>query len=87
MEDACYKDNVNHIMIKLVDCRGKKCPLPIIQTRLVLNSSAIGDELVIYADDPAFSSDFQQFCFLADISLISKETIDTYQKYVVRVLK
>lgn len=75
---------------KIVNCLGLKCPMPIIQTRLALNELHKDDELVIYADDPAFTEDFQRFCFLADISLISKtthvENSQEYEIYLVKVL-
>lgn len=62
--------------------------MPIIKTRLALNLLNKDDELVIYADDPTFSQEFQRFCFLADISLISKiEHPDGVQIYHVKVIK
>jgi tRNA 2-thiouridine synthesizing protein A len=74
-----------------VNCIGLQCPMPIIKTRLALNELKKDDELVIYADDPAFTEDFQRFCYLADISLISKqkhvENGQEYEIYLVKLLK
>ena len=61
--------------------------MPIVQTRLALNVLKAGDDLVIYADDPTFSEEFKRFCYLADITLISKEKTETYDIYTVKVLK
>lgn len=44
------------------------------------------DELLIYADDPTFESEFGRFCQLADISLISKQEGGGFQSYHIRVL-
>jgi len=75
----------------LVDCRGLKCPMPIVKTRLALNALHKDDELVILADDPTFSTEFQRFCYLADISLITKTEKDDetgkVQIYHVKVIK
>lgn len=57
---------------EIVNCRGLKCPMPIVKTRLALNPLKKDDELVIFADDPNFQSEFDRFCYLADISLILK---------------
>jgi len=74
-----------------VNCRGLKCPIPIVKTRLALNTLQKDDELVIFADDPTFSTEFDRFCYLADIQIISKnEQFDGNSKvqiYHVKVLK
>jgi TusA-related sulfurtransferase len=60
--------------------------MPIIQVRLRLNAMKKGDELLIYADDTTFESEFGRFCQLADITLISKRECGGFQEYHVRVL-
>jgi TusA-related sulfurtransferase len=60
--------------------------MPIIQVRLALNLLHKNDELLIYADDPTFESEFGRFCQLADISLISKQECGGFQSYHIRVL-
>ncbi len=55
-----------------LDCRGLLCPLPILQTRLALNTLTPGDTLQILVDDPGFLKDFPQFCQLAQLSLRSE---------------
>jgi len=79
-------DKMNLVPL-LVDCRGMECPLPIIHVRLALNQSVKDDQLVIYADDATFDSEFKRFCYLADISLISKRECSGFQEYTVKVLK
>ena len=76
---------------EIVNCRGLKCPMPIVKTRLALKPLKKDDEVVIFADDPNFQSEFDRFCYLADISLILKtekmDGDDKVQIYHVKVLK
>jgi tRNA 2-thiouridine synthesizing protein A len=78
--------NMANKALPVVDCRGLICPMPIIQVRLRLNVMKKDDELLIYADDPTFESEFGRFCQLADISLISKQECGGFQSYHIRVL-
>jgi len=66
-----------------IDCRGLKCPIPILKVRLKLNKMNSGEKLSILADDQDFEKDFLRFCFQADIILNTKEYFDGYQKYEV----
>lgn len=77
---------------EVVNCIGLKCPIPIVKVRIALNALIKDDELVIYADDPTFSTEFDRFCYLADIKTISRaEGKDgngkMVQVYHVKVLK
>ena len=44
------------------DFTGLKCPLPVLKARRVLKTMAIGQSVIIIADDPAAQIDFQHFC-------------------------
>lgn len=61
--------------------------MPIIQVRLALNGMKRDDLLVIYADDETFESEFERFCYLADIVLVKRHQRGEYQEYLVQVLK
>lgn len=69
-----------------LDCRGLVCPMPIIQTRLKLNTLSKGDEFLILADDETFDADFARFCYLADIQLLSKRVCGDFQEYHIKIL-
>jgi tRNA 2-thiouridine synthesizing protein A len=73
--------------MNIVNCIGLKCPMPIIQVRLALNQLHKDDELIVYADDPAFSSEFLRFCQLADLLLITKTEHPTFQEYHVKIIQ
>jgi tRNA 2-thiouridine synthesizing protein A len=73
--------------VPLVDCRGLLCPMPIVRTRLKLNTLKKDDELLIIADDPTFAADFRRFCYLADLIIISSEKTPEYQAYHVKITR
>jgi TusA-related sulfurtransferase len=77
--------------MKLVDCRGMKCPMPIVQIRLALNHLGKGDEVMIYADDPTFSQEFLRFCYLADLKCITRTIVNeastSYETYHAKLLR
>lgn len=70
-----------------VDCRGLKCPMPIVQVRLALNPLRKDAELMIYADDPSFDTDFLRFCYLADLALLAKTKHPDFQAYHVKIIR
>jgi TusA-related sulfurtransferase len=73
--------------MQTVDCRGLKCPMPIVQVRLALNALRKDAELLIYADDPTFETDFSRFCYLADLRLLSKTQHPDFQAYHVKIIR
>lgn len=70
-----------------LDCRGLKCPLPIIQTRLKLNELKKDDILIVQGDDPAFDADFARFCFLADIKQIERVEHPDFIEYRIQLTR
>lgn len=46
----------------ILDYRGLKCPLPVLKARRALKSLSAGDQIVIWADDPAAPLDMAHFC-------------------------
>ena len=44
-------------MTKELDCRGKRCPLPIIELSKKINEFEVGQELLFISDDPATAAD------------------------------
>ncbi len=40
-----------------LDCRGMRCPIPIIKTAQKLKDMEIGEELILLSDDPATKPD------------------------------
>jgi tRNA 2-thiouridine synthesizing protein A len=46
----------------VLDCRGQRCPLPIIELARTLPTLAIGTVLRVLADDPAAAVDIPAWC-------------------------
>ena len=48
-------------MIEL-DCRGQKCPLPVIKLAQNIGQVEVGDVVRVLADDPAAANDIPAWC-------------------------
>ncbi|MCO8276046.1 sulfurtransferase TusA family protein [Actinoplanes sp. TRM 88003] len=48
-------------MIEL-DCRGQKCPLPVIKLARNIGEVEVGDVVRVLADDPAAANDIPAWC-------------------------
>ncbi|TWA87519.1 tRNA 2-thiouridine synthesizing protein A [Azospirillum brasilense] len=59
---------------KELDVKGLHCPLPILRTRALLDKMAEGEEVIVYATDPASIIDFKHFCNTTDNVLLAHET-------------
>ena len=44
-------------MVLELDCRGKRCPLPIMELSKKIKESEIGQEVLLISDDPATAAD------------------------------
>ena len=58
----------------ILDCLGKRCPLPIIQLAKALSDKPVGFELTLLSDDPASAPDLIAW---ARMTTNSVETIDS----------
>ena len=47
---------------KTLDCTGLFCPMPVVKTRLELETMKSGEVLEITADDPGFEKDLPAWC-------------------------
>ena len=56
---------------QVIDSRGRRCPLPILDLARALASVAIGAELTLLADDPAAASDLAAWCRMTGQQLVS----------------
>jgi tRNA 2-thiouridine synthesizing protein A len=46
----------------VIDCRGQRCPLPILVLARRIGEVAVNDEIQIEADDPAARGDVAAWC-------------------------
>lgn len=80
MEDAIEVDTE-------LDCRGMKCPLPIIRLANNIDDVAVGRTLAVVADDPAAGPDVAAWCRMKRHELVGEDrTDDGVPRFVVRRL-
>ena len=58
----------------ILDCLGKRCPLPIIELAKALTDKPVGFEVTLLSDDPASAPDLIAWARMTGNSV---ETIDT----------
>jgi tRNA 2-thiouridine synthesizing protein A len=63
---------------ELLDCRGQRCPLPVIALAKRLPRLAIGDVLRVLADDPAAAGDIRAWCRLRGQEFVGSPAPDAY---------
>jgi tRNA 2-thiouridine synthesizing protein A len=52
------------VNVELLDCRGQRCPLPVIALARRLPELPVGTVLRVLADDPAAATDIPAWCRL-----------------------
>lgn len=57
-----------------LDCRGLKCPMPIVQTALAMRALGMGEVLTVEATDPAFLPDIRAWAEVTGNALDSEES-------------
>lgn len=67
-----------------LDALGLLCPLPVLKARKRLKSLPAGGILRLLADDPAAIIDVPHFCTEAGHTLISQDSVDGHQIYLIR---
>lgn len=61
-----------------LDCRGLKCPLPIVRLSLAVREIDIGDTILIQANDLAFEPDLRAWADLSSQVIVSFATGDDH---------
>ena len=59
-----------------LDATGLKCPMPVLRARRALKPLAVGETLLLLADDPATAKDIPAFCATTGHLLVKRETRD-----------
>ncbi|TAM85320.1 MAG: sulfurtransferase TusA family protein [Jatrophihabitans sp.] len=72
----------------IVDCRGRRCPLPILDLARRIGEVAVGRTLTIEADDPAAPPDVRAWCRMTGHEFVAQATAaDGAAALVVRRLR
>jgi tRNA 2-thiouridine synthesizing protein A len=69
---------------KVLDCRGQRCPLPVIALARHLPELPVGATIRVLADDPAAAIDIPAWCRLRNQDFIGSSTVDNSAAYDIR---
>ena len=59
-----------------LDCRGRRCPLPILDLARHIADVPIGETVTVEADDPAARPDIAAWCRMRGHSYLGADTAD-----------
>jgi len=62
-----------------LDCRGQRCPLPVIALARRLPQVAVGDVVRVLADDPAAANDIGAWCRMRGQEYVGSPAPDAYE--------
>ena len=69
----------------VLDCRGKPCPLPVIELARHVADVAVGEVIAVDSDDVAAAVDVPAWCRMRDQEYVGRETADDgVPRYLVR---
>jgi tRNA 2-thiouridine synthesizing protein A len=63
---------------EVLDCRGQRCPLPVIALAKRLPRLPAGSVLRVLADDPAAANDIAAWCRVRDQELVAQPAPGTF---------
>jgi len=63
----------------VLDCRGQRCPLPVIALAGQLPAVEVGDVVRLLADDPAAAYDVPAWCRMRAQDYLGSPAPDTYE--------
>ncbi len=72
---------------KVLDCKGMKCPMPIIKTKMAMATLQVGQVLEMIATDKGSKPDMAAFTQQTGHLLISMKEIDGIYTYYIRKTK
>ncbi len=68
----------------VVDSRGKACPLPVIDLARAIPQVALGEEVVVLADDPGAKADVPVWCRMKSHEFLGVEESELGWRFRVR---
>ena len=60
----------------IIDCRGRRCPLPIIDLARGISGTPVGATITVEADDPAAGPDIAAWCDMRNHEFVGQATAD-----------
>ena len=68
---------------QILDCIGRYCPTPVLQTRQEMDKLAIGEVLEVLADDPAAEEDLKAWAKRTGQRILEIEKIDEGLRFLI----
>jgi tRNA 2-thiouridine synthesizing protein A len=56
-----------------LDVRGKKCPIPIVKAKKMIDTMALGEQLEVLATDPGSVADFQGWAKVSKHAVLKEQ--------------
>ncbi|TRX58143.1 sulfurtransferase TusA [Thalassomonas sp. M1454] len=72
--------STNHTL----DAVGLRCPEPVMMVRMNIRKIAVGETLLVIADDPSTSRDLPSFCEFMEHELVAKQVDTMPYQYVIK---
>jgi cysteine desulfurase len=67
-----------------LDCRGRSCPVPVIELAKAMREVEIGDVVEVLSDDPAAALDIPAWCRMREQEYVGEQPRDVGNAYRVR---
>ena len=71
-------------MTLVLDCRGQRCPMPVIELARRITDIAVGEVVRVIADDPAAKVDIPAWCRMRGHEYVGETADDGTPAYDVR---
>ncbi|HUH06857.1 MAG TPA: sulfurtransferase TusA family protein [Egibacteraceae bacterium] len=68
----------------VVDALGKACPIPVIELARAMERVAVGEDVVVLADDPGAKVDIPVWCRMKRQELVGVEANESGWRFIVR---
>lgn len=69
---------------RILDASGLRCPMPLLKTKLELNSMSPGNELEVIATDAGSARDIPAFLKLSKHELVTSSEADGRYRFVIK---
>ncbi len=70
--------------VRTVDCLGKACPVPVLDLANAVAGMAVGEEVVLVADDPGATVDIPVWCRMRSQQLLDVAATGSAWRFRVR---
>ena len=73
-------ESANHTL----DAIGLRCPEPVMMVRMNIRKIAVGETLLVIADDPSTTRDIPSFCEFMEHELLGKSVAESPYQYLIK---